>query len=153
MLPCLCPPPSRFVFFRLALDQMLAPPPPLVSARHAALEASAAVGGVGCCSGEPSPSSCTLVSQASGWCSGIRSEGECHRARTEARPCVWHAGWCTKGFLAPSAGQPSCPLGAPPVSLQPSHFDAREAASADFVDVRHVVNALGAKVAWLRGGP
>ena len=53
--------------------------------------------GVLCCEG--SVSECTAVSAEVGWCSGAEAKYECHRRRTESRPCVWsHASArCTKG--------------------------------------------------------
>lgn len=145
MLPCLCPTASRFVFMRVALDQLIAPPPPLIAAPAAP---QAGDGAPGCCSAD---SPCTLVSSATGWCSGAASKQECHRSRTEGRPCAWSGGRCTKGFLHPGDGEPSCPVavsgGAPPTPRgRTSHFDLRDAASADFVDVQRALRAVNAKV-------
>lgn len=147
MLPCLCPTAARFVFFRLALDQLVAPPPPLV-------QPAAAEGGGGRCCATSFASACTLVTQQTSWCSGIATETECHRSRTEGRPCVWVGSRCTKGHLSAAAGEPSCPIPAAAANAVFSHFDARFAGAAPkhAVDVAQVAATLKARVAYFHGG-
>ena len=66
-------------------------------------------GDLQCCSADAS--ACSLVSAATGWCAGAKTEGECHGRRTESKPCVWSraSGRCAKGFPYGTSSSPSCP--------------------------------------------
>jgi hypothetical protein len=94
-----------------------------------------------CCSGTSS-SVCELVSAASGWCAGARSQTACHASRTEARPCVWSetARRCARGFPHGSSRSPACP--------HPSSSARRGSPSRQQQSAQYVITEFEPSVPW-----
>ena len=97
--------------------------------------------GVLCCEG--SAAECAVVNAATGWCSGANSASDCHRRRTETRPCVWN-GRCAKGSSFGSTGQgASCPAPRPSITIL-----SAAAAAVTAVAPKWVVTEFEPDVPW-----